>query len=81
MDEPTGSTNPIAIAEIEELLLHLRQDHAVVTITHSMMQARRIADRVACFHMGALREVAPADVLFSAAQNPDARAFVAGDIG
>jgi len=47
MDEPTGSIDPIATARIENLLLELKQDHAVVIITHSMAEARRIADRVA----------------------------------
>ena len=81
MDEPTGSIDPVATAHIEELMLRLREDHAVVVITHSMMQARRITDRVAYFHLGELREVAPTERLFTAAQDPDARAFVAGDFG
>ncbi|WP_227268272.1 phosphate ABC transporter ATP-binding protein [Roseobacter weihaiensis] len=81
MDEPTGSIDPVATAKIEELLLSLRDDHAVVIITHSMMQAKRIADRVAYFHLGELRELAPTEFLFSAAQDADARAFVAGRFG
>jgi phosphate transport system ATP-binding protein len=81
MDEPTGSIDPVATARIEELMLSLREDHAVVVITHSMMQARRVADRVAYFHLGELREIGPTEMMFNAANDPHARAFVAGEFG
>ncbi|MEO0939623.1 MAG: phosphate ABC transporter ATP-binding protein [Pseudomonadota bacterium] len=81
MDEPTGSIDPIATARIEELMMQLKSQVSIVVITHSMMQARRIADRVAYFHMGALREVAPTEVMFTAAQDVDAARFIAGKFG
>lgn len=81
MDEPTGSIDPIATERVEELMIDLRQDHAVVVITHSMMQARRVANRVAYFHMGALRELAETELMFTAAQDPQAAAFIAGRFG
>ncbi|GFE50437.1 phosphate ABC transporter ATP-binding protein [Roseobacter cerasinus] len=81
MDEPTGSIDPVATAKIEDLMLELSDDHAVVIITHSMMQARRIADRVAYFHLGELRELSLTADMFEHAQESDARAFVAGDFG
>ncbi|MGZ2259143.1 phosphate ABC transporter ATP-binding protein [Roseobacter sp. A03A-229] len=81
MDEPTGSIDPVATAKIEDLMLELSEDHAVVIITHSMMQARRIADRVAYFHLGELRELSRTEAMFERAQDPEARAFVAGDFG
>ena len=81
MDEPTGSIDPIATAKIEDLMVELKQDHSVVIITHSMAEARRIADRVAYFHLGKLLEVAPTEMLFAAPQTPEARAFVAGKMG
>ena len=81
MDEPTGSIAPVATALIEDLMVELKQDHAVVVITHSMAQARRIADRVAYFHLGRLLEVAPTEMLFTMPQTPEARAFVEGRTG
>ncbi|AHM04778.1 Phosphate transport ATP-binding protein PstB [Roseibacterium elongatum DSM 19469] len=53
MDEPTGSIDPIATKSVEDLVLELKLDKAIVIVTHSMMQARRVADRVAYFHRGA----------------------------
>lgn len=81
MDEPTGSIDPIATALIEDLMMELKQDHAVVIITHSMAEARRIADRVAYFHLGKLLEIAPTEMLFTAPQTAEARSFVEGRTG
>ncbi len=81
MDEPTGSIDPIATSKIEELMLDLRADHSVVVITHSMMEARRIADRVAYFHMGRLLEIGPNNIIFGQAQTAECRAFVEGRFG
>lgn len=81
MDEPTGSIDPIATGHIEELIRDLRLDHSVVVITHSMMGARRLADRVAFFHLGELLEIGPADQFFAAPRHPVARAFIDGRVG
>lgn len=81
MDEPTGSIDPIATAKIEDLMVTLRADHAVVIITHSMAEARRIADRVAYFHLGKLLEVAATEDMFTKPRTPQARAFIEGKMG
>ncbi|KAJ54673.1 hypothetical protein ACMU_16285 [Actibacterium mucosum KCTC 23349] len=81
MDEPTGSIDPIATAKIEALMSSLKQDHAIVVITHSMMEARRIADRVAYFHLGRLLEIGPTETMFTHADTPQARAFISGKFG
>lgn len=49
----------------EELLLSLKRDHAIVVVTRSMMQARSVADRVASFHFGWLKELASKEAIFS----------------
>ena len=81
MDEPTGSIDPIATARVEELMCELREDLSVVVITHSMMQARRIADRVAFFHMGELVECGATAQVFDHPRDPRTRAFIAGRMG
>nr|WP_194269297.1 phosphate ABC transporter ATP-binding protein [Tritonibacter litoralis] len=81
MDEPTGSIDPIATAKLEELMVELKSNHAIVVVTHSMMEARRIADRVAYFHMGKLLEIGPTQMIFDHAQNAKTRAFVGGEFG
>ena len=46
-----------------------------------MMEARRVADRVAYFHLGELREIAATEDMFTKAKDPEARAFIAGRFG
>lgn len=81
MDEPTGSIDPISTALVEDLMMDLRTDHSIVVVTHSMMESRRIADRVAYFHMGELLEIGPTAQMFEAATNEKARRFIAGKFG
>lgn len=81
MDEPTGSIDPIATQKVEDFMIDLSQDHSVVVITHSMMQARRVADRIAYCHLGELREIGAKAHMFTTARDPDARAFLAGRFG
>jgi len=49
MDEPASALDPIATARIEDLMLELREDFAIVVVTHNMQQAARVADRTAFF--------------------------------
>jgi phosphate transport system ATP-binding protein len=81
MDEPTGSIDPIATELIEDLIMGLGKELSVVVITHSMMQARRVADRVAYFHRGELLEIGPTVQVFESPLNDTARRFIAGEFG
>jgi len=81
MDEPTGSIDPIATARVEELMDQLRHDHAIVVVTHSMMEARRVADRVAFFHMGRIVEIGPTDEIFLRPRTDLCRRFIEGKMG
>ncbi|MEO0931486.1 MAG: phosphate ABC transporter ATP-binding protein, partial [Pseudomonadota bacterium] len=81
MDEPTGTIDPVATERIEDLMLHLREYLSVIVITYSMMQARRIADRVAFFHLGELLEIGPTGQIFDHPRNDRLRDFVTGKFG
>ncbi|MEO1308030.1 MAG: phosphate ABC transporter ATP-binding protein, partial [Pseudomonadota bacterium] len=76
MDEPTASVDPLAAAAIEDLIRDLAEQHAVIIITHSMMQARRLADRVCYFHLGDLVETGPTAGLFKHPADPRTQAFI-----
>ncbi len=60
LDEPTSALDERSTREIEELILRLRERHAIVLVTHNLQQARRVADSVACLgvrdHAGELVE-------------------------
>ena len=81
MDEPTGSIDPIATQAVEDLVMELKAEKAIVIVTHSMMQAKRVADRVAYFHLGRLLEIGPTDIVFARPEAPEARSFIAGQFG
>lgn len=55
LDEPTANLDPVAAAEVLELLDDLRKDgRAVILTTHQLHEAERIADRVAFIKEGKL---------------------------
>ncbi|MQY41994.1 ATP-binding cassette domain-containing protein [Epibacterium sp. SM1969] len=81
MDEPTGSVDPVATAKLEALMLELKSSHSIVVVTHSMMEAKRIADRVAYFHLGQLLEIGSTQMIFDHPADPRTRAFVGGKFG
>jgi phosphate transport system ATP-binding protein len=49
MDEPCSALDPIATGRIEELMTEIKQDYAIVIVTHNMQQAARVSDRTAFF--------------------------------
>lgn len=81
IDEPSGAADPRVTAQDEALLLDLKADHSVVIVTQSLMQARRLSDRVAYFHLGRLLELREAEAFFAGPSTPEARAFVEGRMG
>lgn len=46
LDEPTASLDFRSAKKIEQLLLRLKNDYCVVAVSHSLSQARRLADRL-----------------------------------
>jgi phosphate transport system ATP-binding protein len=64
MDEPCSALDPGSTRAIEELILALKERLSIVLVTHSMAQARRVADHLALFVRGRLvEEGRPSDVL------------------
>ncbi len=45
MDEPCSALDPIATAQVEELIDELRAQYSVVIVTHSMQQAARVSQK------------------------------------
>ncbi len=65
MDEPAPALDPVATAKIEELILELKSQFAIVIVTHNMQQATRISDETAFFYLGELIEFAPTGKIFT----------------
>jgi phospholipid/cholesterol/gamma-HCH transport system ATP-binding protein len=54
LDEPSAGLDPIVAAELDELILLLKQTFqmTVIVVTHEMASAFRIADRIAMLYKG-----------------------------
>lgn len=81
MDEPTSALDPIATNKIEELMDELRKKFTIVIVTHSMNQAKRIADKTAFFLMGELVEHGETQQLFSQPIDQRTQGYVSGEFG
>ncbi len=64
LDEPCSALDPQSTQVIEDLIVKLRDDVAVVIVTHNLQQAYRIADHVAFMYLGDLVEYSSATALF-----------------
>ncbi|MDG1209322.1 MAG: phosphate ABC transporter ATP-binding protein, partial [Paracoccaceae bacterium] len=81
MDEPCSALDPIATAKVEELIDELRENYAIVIVTHSMQQAARISQRTAFFHLGNLVEQGKTDDVFMSPQDERTQNYITGRIG
>jgi len=54
LDEPTAGLDPISAAEIDDLVLKLKQEHrmASIIVTHDLHSAKTVADRLTLLNEG-----------------------------
>ena len=81
MDEPCSALDPIATAQIDDLIHQMAQDFCVIIVTHSMSQARRVSDRTAYFHMGNMVEYGETEQIFINPREKLTETYVSGRIG
>ena len=81
MDEPCSALDPIATAQVEELIDELRSQFSVVIVTHSMQQAARVSQRTAFFHLGYLVEFGETGQIFTNPKDPRTESYITGRIG
>jgi phosphate transport system ATP-binding protein len=81
MDEPCSALDPIATAQVEELIDELRANFSVVIVTHSMQQAARVSQKTAFFHLGELVEFGETGHIFTNPSDPRTESYITGRIG
>ena len=81
MDEPCSALDPIATAQVEELIDELREQYSVVIVTHSMQQAARVSQKTAFFHLGSLVEFGETGQIFTNPVDPRTESYITGRIG
>jgi len=81
LDEPCSALDPISTLRIEELLRVLRQDYALVIVTHNMQQAARVSDHTGFMYLGRLIEFADTDRIFTNPREQLTEDYIKGSFG
>ena len=90
MDEPCSALDPISTRQVEALCLELKERYTIITVTHNMQQASRIADWTAFFNTetdeqgkrrGKLVEFGPTEQIFQDSKSQETAAYVSGRFG
>lgn len=78
LDEPTAAMDMETTSLSENLIRQYVQqsDCALILVTHSLQQARRLADEVMYFHKGSLLEYGPAESLLFSPQKAETKQFI-----
>jgi phosphate transport system ATP-binding protein len=64
-DEATSSLDPLSTKKIEELFVKLKEKYTIILVTHTLRQAKRIADHIIFMYMGKIIEAGPTEVFFN----------------
>ena len=77
LDEPSAGLDPIVAAELDELILLVKEalQMTVIVVTHELPSAFRIADRIAMLYQGRFTAIGTKDEI-RASQNPRVRQFL-----
>ena len=77
-DEPTSALDPVSSAHIEGKLLELKERYTPVVVTHTLRQAKRLADHAIFMYMGEVVEQGPAEQVFGDPQQERTRQYLRG---
>jgi phosphate transport system ATP-binding protein len=80
-DEPTSALDPISAQRIEGRLLELKERYTIVLVTHTLRQAKRLADYVIFMYLGEVVEQGSAHEVFERPCEERTKAFINGAIG
>ena len=78
LDEPTAAMDMETTILSEKLIMEYVRETgcAMILVTHSLQQARRIADEVLYFHKGHLLESGPRETILTTPTQPETRQFL-----
>jgi phosphate transport system ATP-binding protein len=77
-DEPTSALDPISSQHIEKKLLELKSQYTTVVVTHTLRQAKRLADHVIFMYLGEVVEAGPAHEVFTNPQQERTKQYLEG---
>jgi phosphate transport system ATP-binding protein len=77
-DEPTSALDPLSSEVIENKFIELKSQYTIVMVTHSLQQARRIADYVIFMYLGEIIEQGPAKEFFNNPKQELTKKYIKG---
>jgi phosphate transport system ATP-binding protein len=64
-DEATSALDPLSTKKIEELFVKLKEKYTIILVTHTLRQAKRIADNIVFMYLGKIIETGPTEEFFN----------------
>ena len=77
-DEATSALDPLSTKKIEELFVKLKEKYTIILVTHTLRQARRIADNIIFMYLGKIIESGPTDEFFNNPKKQLTRDYLSG---
>jgi len=77
-DEATSSLDPISTRKIEEMFLKLKEKYTVILVTHTLRQAKRIADHIIFMYMGKIIESGSTEEFFNNPKKQLTKEYLSG---
>jgi phosphate transport system ATP-binding protein len=77
-DEATSALDPISTKKIEELFIKLKERYTVILVTHTLRQARRIADYIVFMYLGKIVESGPTEEFFNNPKKQLTKDYISG---
>ena len=78
MDEPFGALDLITRAELQEEIVQLKKEFnkTIILVTHDMLEAFKLGDKVAIMHRGRLEQIGSQEELIKNPQTPFVKQFM-----
>jgi phosphate transport system ATP-binding protein len=77
-DEATSALDPISTRKIEEMFLKLKDKYTLILVTHTLRQAKRIADYIIFMYMGKIIESGPTEEFFNNPEKQLTKEYLSG---
>jgi phosphate transport system ATP-binding protein len=77
-DEATSALDPLSTKIIEELFIKLKDKYTVILVTHTLRQAKRIADHIVFMYLGKIIETGSTEEFFGNPKHKLTRDYLSG---
>ena len=79
-DEATSALDPVSSKTVEDLFVRLKEKYTIIMVTHTLRQARRIADNAVFLYLGEVVESGDAAQVFQHPREELTRNYLSGTI-